>query len=143
MGDDFALAGVFGAVARVEEAAADGDEGIVKVADHICIVSITWSLSSTLRQVRTGRGVYLRLEKPIAMSINSLNRLVVGYTNMVRLDAHQGPHLLVQLVNHLVSVPLSTHLEQPYVGELRGKWRGDVAEVSVCYKVWIQKVKGG
>lgn len=32
VGDGLALAGVLGAVARVEEAAADGDEGVVVVA---------------------------------------------------------------------------------------------------------------
>jgi hypothetical protein len=69
------------------------------------------------------------------MPVNLLNGLVVIDTDMVRLDAHHGSQLLMQLVHRGIPVTAAGDEQQPQVGELGGERRGDVPQVSVRHQV--------
>lgn len=85
---------------------------------------------------------HVRLEKTIAVAVDGLDGLVVGHTDVVGLDAHQGPQLLVHLVDNLVPPAAPAHGEQPEVGELRWEGRRDAAQVAVRDQVRVQEVDG-
>ena len=69
------------------------------------------------------------------MPVDLLDGLVVVDADMVRLDAHHGSQLLMQLVHRGIPVAATGDEQQPQVGELGGERRGDVSQVSVRRQV--------
>jgi hypothetical protein len=72
------------------------------------------------------------------VAVDDVDRLVVADADMVGLDAHDGPQLLVHLVNHLVPFACPADRQQPEVGELRREWRGDLPQGPVCDEVRVE-----
>lgn len=88
--DCLTLASVFGAVASVEETTADRDEGIVEVTGEVLV-----DLTATV----PGAGTNVRLQETIAVSIDTLDRIVVGNGDVSRSNSHELAMLLVGLVD--------------------------------------------
>ena len=78
MGDGFALAGVFGAIAGVEEAAVDGDKGVVIVTTSVyCELLGAIQLEQREHQVVCGDGV--PFEPASAMRVDDRYSFIVRY----------------------------------------------------------------
>lgn len=122
--DRLALAGVFSAVAGVEEAAADGDEGVVVFTERKCCQYKTSVLVLDC--------LILPLQHPIAMAVDDGNRIRVCDAHVVRLDPDHRPVLLVRIVDGQVAVALTALEEKPEIGECCWKWRGDVFYLPVA-----------
>jgi hypothetical protein len=110
--DGLALTCVLGAIARVEEAAADRDKGVVVLA----------------------------LEEAIAVAVDLRNGICVGNTDVVWLDANQDAVLLVRLVDGQVALPLARLPEQPEVRPRSREGCGDVADAPIA-EVWQQVIE--
>lgn len=91
--DYLALAGVLGPVAGVEEAAFDGDEGVVVGAVFFPLIFFFfWSF------IVCGWGG-LRLEETISMAVDYLDGFVVVDADVVGLDPDYGPEFLVHFID--------------------------------------------
>lgn len=93
VGDDLALASMFGSVTGVEETSSDRDEGVIVVTEI--------ELESCCKKWTLELG--LPLQKSIAMSIDGLNGIDVGDGDMIGLDPHHLAKLLVQFIDLEVS----------------------------------------
>jgi hypothetical protein len=95
---------MLGPIARVEEAAAYRDKGVVVLA----------------------------LQETIAVSVDLGDSIGVGNTDVVWLDANEHAVLLVRLVDGQIALPLAGLPEQPEVGP-RGREGGrDVADAPIA-----------
>lgn len=112
MRDQLPLARVFRAIARIEQASLDRNKGVVE----------------------------FRFQEPVAMSIDDLDGLIVGDTNVVRLDPHNSPELLMHLIYDEVPLAAPACVQKPPAGELGGKRSRDIADVAVCDEVGIDVV---
>jgi hypothetical protein len=126
-----ALACVLCAVACVEEAAADGNEGVV-------VLSVAMLIFPNPGHCSFGKGrrdrPNVRLQETIAMAIYLRNSLRICNADMVRLYPHQGTVFLMRGIDSEISSPSSTMVEQPEVCEgcrerCRDAADGPIAEV--------------
>lgn len=101
--DHLALARVLVPVPRVEEAALDGDEGVV----------------------------VLRFQEAVAVPVDDGDGVGRGDGNVVRLDAHEGAVFLVGAVDGEVAAAESGLVEEPEVGECCSRRTGDGSDAPV------------
>ena len=101
MRDKLALASMLSSVAGIEKTTANGYKGIIKVT-----IKSTLAMWSDTRQQLQG---CLRLQKTITVAINRIDSLVVGNTDVVRLDADDFSQLGVDAIHDDISFASPTY----------------------------------
>jgi hypothetical protein len=126
--DGLALAGMLGAVAGVEETAADGDEGVVVLA-----------VAGQLLRMLSKR-VVLPLQHTIAVAVDYGYRFCVCDTDMVWLDPNHLAILLVRIVYGKIAVSFAGLEEQPEICKGCREWSRDVLDLPIA-NVWQDVVE--
>ena len=105
MRDGLALAGMLGAVAGVEETAADGDKCVI-------VLAVTGQLLRMLSE-----RVVLPLQHAITVAVDYGDRFCVCDTDMVWLDPDHLAILLVRIVDGKIAVSFAGLEEKPEICE--------------------------
>src|SRR5690242_9048874 len=104
---------MLGAVAGVEETAADRDKSVV-------VLAVVCQLLRKLQQ-----DVFLPLQHSIAVTVDHWNRFGVCYTDVVWLDPDHLAILLVRIVYGKIAVSLASLEEEPEVRKGCREWSRD------------------
>nr|POF12806.1 hypothetical protein CFP56_09957 [Quercus suber] len=153
MRDGLAFARVLVAVAGVEDATLDGDEGVVvfpvstpsQKSGQPFIAFLFPSPKSPplvlfFSVMRIDRSHNVRFQKAGAVAVDDGDRIRVSDGDLIRGDAHQRAVLLMQLMHGEVTTTSTTFVHVPEVGELGQKRSRDVLNLVVA-EVWEKEVE--